>query len=43
MIDTNVEVFKFKIHKIQFGVLVLVKDLWTWTTIVSKSINFAKD
>jgi hypothetical protein len=36
----NVEEVKIKIQTKLFWVLVLIKDLWTWTTVASKVVNF---
>jgi hypothetical protein len=36
----NVEVFKIKIQKNLFWVLVLIKHLWTWIIVASKVVNF---
>jgi hypothetical protein len=36
----SVEEFKIKIDKKIFLILVLIKDLWTWTTFASKVVNF---
>jgi hypothetical protein len=36
----NVEGFQIKIQKKLFWAMVLIKDLWTWTTVVSKVVNF---
>jgi hypothetical protein len=37
----NVEEFKTKNQEKISWVLVLVKDLWTWTIVTKKTINFA--
>jgi hypothetical protein len=37
----NVEEFKTKNQEKISWVLVLVKDLWTWTIVTKKAINFA--
>jgi hypothetical protein len=29
--------------KIKIGVLVLIKDLWSWTTIASKAVDYVKN
>jgi hypothetical protein len=41
---TNISVgeFKIKTKKKLFWVLVSINDLWTWTTITSKVVNFVK-
>jgi hypothetical protein len=36
----NVEKFKIKFKKKIFWVLVLIKDLWTWTIVASKVVDF---
>jgi hypothetical protein len=36
----NVEVFKIKIQKNLFWVLVLIKHVWTWIIVTSKVVNF---
>jgi hypothetical protein len=41
MTNMNVEEFKTKIQIVFFWVLVLVKDLWTWTIVALKEVNFA--
>jgi hypothetical protein len=40
MTNVSIEEFKIKIQKKLFWVLVLIKDLWTWTKVASKVINF---
>jgi hypothetical protein len=40
MTNMSVEDFKTKIEKKLFSVLVLIKDLWTWTMVASKVVNF---
>ncbi len=35
-----VDKFKAKIQKNIFWVLVLIKDLWIWTTVTSRAFNF---
>jgi len=42
MTNMSVGEFKIKIQKKLFWVLVSIKDLWTWTTITSKVVNFVK-
>ncbi len=36
----SVEEFTIKIQKFLFWFLVLVKDIWTWTIVASKVVNF---
>jgi hypothetical protein len=36
----NVKEFKIKIEKKLVLVLVLINNLWTWTTITSKAVKF---
>jgi hypothetical protein len=36
----NVDKSKKKIQKKLFWVLVLIKDLWTWTIVASKVVSF---
>jgi hypothetical protein len=40
MTNMNVEEFKIKIQKIIIWVLVLVEDLWTWTIVAYRLVNF---
>jgi hypothetical protein len=37
----NVEEFKTKTQKYIFWVLVLIKDIWVWTIVAWKVVNFA--
>jgi hypothetical protein len=41
--NMSIEELKLKFNLIYIWFLVLVKDFWTWTTIASYAVNFAKD
>jgi len=40
MTNMSVEEFKIKIKKNKIWVLVLVEDLWTWTIVAYRLVNF---